>query len=64
LAAVHCPPERRRYHAALYDALAGACLLARLAADPASTGKSMGWLLAMSTLNPAKRAALRQNELF
>ena len=31
LAAQHCPPDRRRYHAALYDALAGAVLLAALA---------------------------------
>src|ERR1017187_7293281 len=34
LAAAHCPPGRRRYHAALYDALAGALLLAVLARDP------------------------------
>ena len=64
LAAVHCPPERRRYHAALYDALAGACLLVRLAAEPASADKSLGWLLAMSTLDPEKRAALQQSKLF
>jgi DNA polymerase III epsilon subunit-like protein len=63
LAAVHCPPERRRYHAALYDALAGACLLVRLATEPAVADKSMGWLLAMSTLNPEKRDALQQSEL-
>ncbi len=60
LAAAHCPPDRRRYHAALYDALAGAWLLARLAAEPAAADKSMGWLLAMSTLNPEKRDALQQ----
>ncbi len=64
LAAADCPPGRRRYHAALYDALAGACLLARLAAEPASADKAMGWLLAMSTLNPEKRDALQQSELF
>jgi len=64
LAAAHCPPERRRYHAALYDALAGAQLLARLAAEPAMADKSMGWLLAMSTLDPEKRDALRQTKLF
>lgn len=60
LAAVHCPPGRRRYHAALHDALAGACLMARLAREPAVADKSMGWLLAMSTLNPGKRDALQQ----
>jgi DNA polymerase-3 subunit epsilon len=64
LAAAHCPPGRRRYHAALYDALAGARLLARLAAEPATADKSMGWLLAMSTLDPEKRDALRQTKLF
>ncbi|MDD2765137.1 MAG: 3'-5' exonuclease [Opitutaceae bacterium] len=64
LAAAYCPPTRRHYHAALYDALAGALLLARLAAEPAVADKSMGWLLAMSTLNPAKRDALQQKELF
>ncbi len=62
-AARFCPPRRRRYHAALYDALAGALLLARLAMDPEVAGKSMGWLLAMSTLNPGKRDAIRQHEL-
>src|SRR3954466_6999122 len=31
LALVHCPPTRRRFHAALYDALAGALLLSALA---------------------------------
>ena len=64
LAATHCPAARRRYHAALYDALAGALLLARLAAEPAAADQSVGWLLALSTLNPEKRAALRQRKLF
>ncbi|HUL55229.1 MAG TPA: 3'-5' exonuclease [Opitutaceae bacterium] len=59
-----CPAMRRHYHAALYDALAGALLLARLAAEPALGNKSVAWLLAMSTLNPEKRDALRQKELF
>jgi DNA polymerase-3 subunit epsilon len=64
LATAHCPAKRRRYHAALYDALAGALLLARLAAEPAVADKSVAWLLAMSTLNPGKRDALRQGKLF
>jgi hypothetical protein len=64
LAAVHCPPERRRYHAALYDALAGALLLARLAATPGWGDKSLRWLLEHSTLDPARREVLRQEELF
>lgn len=64
LAAAHCPPARRRYHAALYDALAGALLLARLAETPGWGDKSLRWLLEHSTLDPARREALRQDELF
>ena len=63
LAAAHCPPRRRRYHAALYDALAGALLLSRLAAEPAAADRSMAWLLEQSTLDPEKRDALRQRDL-
>lgn len=63
-AAVHCPPGRRRYHAALYDALAGALLLGALAARPGWAGLSIGRLLVLSTLDPAKREAFTQPELF
>jgi DNA polymerase-3 subunit epsilon len=64
LAAEHCPADRRRYHAALYDALAGALLLARLARDPQIAGLTTMQLLALSTLDPDKRDALQQRELF
>jgi len=64
LAAVHCPPDRRRYHAALYDALAGAVLLIALARDPQLAGLTMMQLLALSTLDARKRDALTQDELF
>ncbi|MFA6288872.1 MAG: 3'-5' exonuclease [Opitutaceae bacterium] len=64
LAERHCPAERRRYHAALYDALAGALLLRRLAFEPSLASQSTGWLLAMSTLDGGKRDALRQGGLF
>ena len=64
LAAKFCPADRRHYHAALYHALAGARLLARLALEPAVADQSVAWLLAMSTLNAEKRAALRQTDLF
>jgi DNA polymerase-3 subunit epsilon len=64
LAERHCPPDRRRYHAALYDALAGALLLTRLAAEPSLAGQSCAWLMEMSTLDADKRAALRQGGLF
>jgi DNA polymerase-3 subunit epsilon len=64
LAAGHCPPDRRRYHAALYDALAGALLLTVLAKDPQLAQLTTMQLLALSTLDGAKRDALQQRELF
>ena len=63
LAAVHCPADRRCYHAALYDALAGAVLLAALARDEGLASLTVMQLLALSTLDPQKRAALTQDEL-
>lgn len=63
LAAEHCPPDRRRYHAALYDALAGAILLRALLQRPEFAEATIPWLLQMSTLDPAKRTALQQREL-
>jgi len=63
-AARHCPPERRRYHAALYDALAGALLLRTLLAKPEMSGATIPWLLRMSTLDPERRDALSQADLF
>ncbi len=64
LAAEYCPAGRCRYHAALYDALAGALLLARLAETPGWGDKSLRWLIEHSTLNAARREGLRQGELF
>jgi DNA polymerase III epsilon subunit-like protein len=64
LAGQFCPPDRRRYHAALYDALAGALLLLRLAREPVVADKSVGWLLAMSTFDGDTRAERQQGELF
>ena len=59
-----CPPTRRGYHAALYDALAGALLLVSLAREPRLTDLSMMQLLAFSTLDGEKRDALQQRQLF
>jgi DNA polymerase-3 subunit epsilon len=64
LAQTHCPANRRGYHAALYDALAGALLLASLAREPQLAGLTMMQLLAFSTLDGVKRDALQQRELF
>jgi DNA polymerase-3 subunit epsilon len=64
LAAVHCPSGRRRYHAALYDALAGALLLGSLARYPELASLSLTQLIALSTLDPKKRESIVQRELF
>ena len=64
LAAEHCPAGRRHYHAALYDALAGALLLSALAREPQLAVLTTMQLLALSTLDGEKRDALRQTELF
>jgi DNA polymerase III epsilon subunit-like protein len=64
LAKEHCPPERRRYHAALYDALAGALLVASLAREPRLAELTVMQLLALSTLDAEKRDALQQRKLF
>ncbi len=60
----HCPPERRRYHAALYDALAGALLLLTLLRRPELGSATIPWLLQMSTLDGDQRDALQQGDLF
>ena len=60
----HCPAERRRYHAALYDALAGALLLRALLLRPELAEATILWLLQMSTVDADKRGALQQGNLF
>jgi len=64
LAAAHCPAGLRLYHAALYDALAGALLLASLSRQPQLASLTVMQLLALSTLDPRKRDAIVQRELF
>jgi DNA polymerase-3 subunit epsilon len=63
-AALHCPADRRFYHAALYDALAGALLLRALLQRPELAAATIPWLLQMSTLDGDKRDALQQGDLF
>lgn len=64
LAGTHCPPERKHYHAALYDALAGALLLGSLSRHPQMASLTVMQLLALSTLDPGKRDSIVQRELF
>ncbi len=64
LAAQHCPLERRRFHAALHDALAGALLLAAFAREPQFAALTVPQLLALSTLDGGKRDDLAQGKLF
>jgi len=64
LAALHCPAERRHYHAALYDALASALLVSALARLPKYAQLTVGHLVLLSTADPDKREALIQPELF
>jgi DNA polymerase-3 subunit epsilon len=63
-AASHCPADRRCYHSALYDALAGALLLGSLARLSQCAGLSVGQLLALSTLDGQKRDRMGQGELW
>ncbi len=63
-AAQFCPVERRRYHAALYDSLAGAHLLLFLAGDERLAALSVMQLMALSVLSSDKRDSLLQDELF
>ena len=60
----HCPRERGHYHCALYDALAGALLLGRMARDRQLAELTLMQLLALSTLDPRKRESLQQTKLF
>lgn len=64
LAAVHCPRGRNHFHAALYDALGGALLLAALGREIGLAGLSLAQLFFFSTLSGSKREALTQDVLF
>ncbi|MBK9990461.1 MAG: 3'-5' exonuclease [Verrucomicrobia bacterium] len=64
LAVAHCPATRRFFHAALYDALAGALLLTSFLRRPELAGATIPWLLQMSTADAQKRSGLQQDTLF
>jgi len=62
-AAIVCPAERRHYHCALYDALASALLLRRLADEPSLKDASLRWLFIQSAASGAARENMGQQEL-
>jgi DNA polymerase-3 subunit epsilon len=64
LAMANCPADRRFFHAALYDALAGALLLTSLLRRPELAEATLPWLLQMSTADAQKRSGLQQKTLF
>ena len=64
LAEEHCPPDRRAYHCALYDALASALLLFVVAGYPEYRDRSLSWLLEMSAGSGRDGERLRQRRLF
>ena len=64
LAARHCPGERARFHAALYDALAAALLLISLGRRAGFEGMTLPWLFAHSVMSGEARDELRQERLF
>ena len=63
-AVLHCPPARRSYHCALYDALASALLLQHLDLDPDLPDISLLWLLRQSAASESTRTIIGQQELF
>jgi len=64
LAIAHCPAERRFFHAALFDALAGALLLLNLLQRPELADATVPRLLQLSTADARKRSGLQQDTLF
>lgn len=64
LAAAWCPEGRRRYHAALHDALAAALLLEFMLGRDELSRATIPWLLQMSTLDADRRASLQQGDFF
>jgi len=62
-ASVLCPPDRCRYHCALYDALASALLLQRLEEEPELQEASLRWLFLQSAASESARDTMGQQEL-
>jgi DNA polymerase III epsilon subunit-like protein len=64
LAHEYCPPSRRHAHAALYDAIAAALLLTRLATVLETGMPSREWFLTEGAQTQKARIARKQMELF
>jgi len=63
LAAERCPSDRRRYHCALYDALACALLLLLYCVELAETRPTLRQLVLASQGSAAKRQEMEQQKL-
>jgi DNA polymerase-3 subunit epsilon len=59
-AGILCPADRRHYHCALYDALASALLLRRLAEEPELAHCSLRWLFLQSAASDLARQQMGQ----
>lgn len=64
LAEAHCPAKRRHVHCALYDALASALLLLRLADEEGFQNMTLGWLMAQSAPSRKEQQKRTQQDLF
>jgi len=62
-AGLFCPAKRRRYHCALYDAMASALLLARLFSEPELESAGLRWLILQSASSDSERESMGQQEL-
>lgn len=59
-----CPEGRKNYHCALYDTLASALLLTRLAGNQKVSEASLNWLIESSASGHKKKASLAQKSFF
>ena len=59
-----CPSGRQRYHCALYDSLASAFLLTRLAEEPKISEASLEWLIETSASGQKKSDLPNQATMF
>ena len=64
LAQLHCPADRRRYHCALYDAIASALLMIQLVSEPELVDASLRWLILQSASSELERQSMGQQEFF